>query len=97
MSTLVFAIVGVAVATAALVLGWSLHVIREAERMQPDPRLLRRRLLTLGLIYVCSSGWGIVQVARGDYLPEALIGIAVAATFAWLLIKQASKVNPDPH
>ena len=96
MSTLVFAIVAVAVATAALVWG-SLHVVREAERMQRDPRLLRRRLLMLGLVYVCSSGWGIVQVARGDYPPEALIGIAVAATVAWLLIKQASKVNPDPH
>jgi|ERR1700674_828447 len=96
MSTLVFAIVGVAVVTAALVWG-SLHVIREAERMQRDPRLLRRRLLTLGLVYVCSSGWGIIQVARGDYPPEGLIGIVVAATFAWLLIKQASKVNPDPY
>jgi hypothetical protein len=61
--------------------------------MQRNPRLLRRRFLVLGAVYVVSSGWGIFEVARGNETPEALIGIAVAASLAWLLIKQASKVN----
>jgi hypothetical protein len=92
MRTLAFVIIGVGVATAALIWG-SLHLIREAEKMQRNPRLLRRQLLLLGTVYVLSSGWGIIEVATGNYPPETLIGIAVAASMAWLLIKQASNVK----
>jgi hypothetical protein len=92
MRTLAFVIIGVGLTTAALIWG-SLHIMREAEKMQRNPRLLRRQLLLLGIVYVLSSGWGIVQVAAGNYPPEAMIGIAVAASIAWLLIKQASQVK----
>ena len=92
MRTLAFAIIVVGVATVALI--WdSLHLIRDAERMQRDPRLLRRSFIRLGLVYVCGSAWGIVQVIRGDLPPGALIGVVVAASIAWLLIKQASGVK----
>jgi tryptophan-rich sensory protein len=89
MRTLAFAIAVVGVATVALIWG-SLHVIHDAEKMQRNPRLLRRRFLTMGIIYALSSGWGIVQVASGDLPAASLIGVAVAASLAWLLIKQSS-------
>jgi hypothetical protein len=38
-------------------------------------------------------GWDHGLSADRSQPPEALIGIAVAATFAWLLIKQASNVK----
>lgn len=92
MRTLAFVIIAVGVVTAALIWG-SLHLIQDAEKMERNPRLLRRQLLLLGIVYVLSSGWGVIQVATGNYPPETLLGIAVAASMAWLLIKQASNVK----
>jgi hypothetical protein len=92
MRTLAFAIIGVGVATAVLIWG-SLHLVHDAEKMERNPRLLRRRLLLWGTVYVLSSGWGIIQVVRGNEPPAALVGIVVAASFAWLLIRGASRVN----
>jgi hypothetical protein len=92
MRTLALSIIGVGLATAILIWG-SLHLIHDAEKMQRNPRLLRRRFLVMGAVYVVSSGWGIFEVGRGNEPPEALIGIVVAASLAWLLIKQASKVD----
>lgn len=96
MFTLVAAIVGVAVTTALLIWG-SLRLIREAEREQRDPKLLRRRFLRMGLFYVGCMLFGIVQVATGDLPPVALFGLLVPAAMAWLLIKQASSVKIDPR
>lgn len=92
MRTLALSIIGVGLATAILICA-SLHLIHDSEKMQRDPRLLRRRFLVMGAVYVVGSGWGIFEVARDNEPPEALIGIAVAASLAWLLIKQASKVD----
>jgi hypothetical protein len=92
MRILAFTIIGVGVATAVLV--WlSLNLVHDAEKMERNPRLLRRRLLIGGTLYVVSSGWGIIQVARGDQPPAALVGIVVAASVAWLLIRAANSVN----
>jgi hypothetical protein len=92
MRTLAFAIIGVGAATAVLI--WlSLRVVHDAEKMERNPKLLRRRLFIWGTLYVISSGWGIIQVARGNEPPGALVGIVVAASFAWILIRGASKVN----
>jgi hypothetical protein len=65
--------------------------------MECDPRLLRRRFLLLGLIYVGSSVLGIAEVATGKQPPETLIGLPIAAALAWLLIRQATKVRIDPR
>jgi len=92
MQTLALAIIVVGIVTAALIWG-SLHIIHEAEKMQLDPRKLRRNFLTLGIIYAISSGWGIIQVASGDLPAASLIGVVVAASLAWFLIKQASGVK----
>ena len=90
------AIVVVAFTTAAIV--WaSLHVIREAEKMQRDAKLLRRRLLFLGTLYVCSASLGAFQVATGKEPPVTLTGVAVAAVVAWLLIRSAAKANSNPR
>jgi len=92
MRILAFAILGVGIATAVLI--WlSLHLVHDAEKMERNPRLLRRRLLIWGTLYVFSSGWGIIQVVRGNEPPAALVGIVVAASLAWLLIRGASRVN----
>jgi hypothetical protein len=92
MRTFAFAIIGVGVATAILI--WlSLHLVQDAEKMERNPRLLRRRLLIGGTLYAVSSGWGIIEVARGNEPPAALVGIVIAASFAWLLIRGASGVN----
>jgi dipeptide/tripeptide permease len=92
MRILAFAIIGVGVATAVLI--WlSLHLVHDAEKMERNPRLLRRRLLIWGTLYVVSSVWGIIQVVRGNEPPAAFVGIVVAAGFAWLLIRGASRVN----
>jgi hypothetical protein len=61
--------------------------------MPRNPQLLRRKFLSLGIIYAISSGWEIIQVASGDLHAASLIGVAVAASLAWLLIKQASGVK----
>jgi hypothetical protein len=90
----IFAIVAVAFTTAAIVWG-SLHVIHEAERMQRDAKLLRRRFLFLGAIYACSASCGVFQVATGQQPPLALIGVAVAGAFAWFLIRGASKAKTN--
>jgi hypothetical protein len=92
MRVLALAIIGVGVATAVLI--WlSLHLVHEAEKMERNPRLLRRRLLIWGSLYVVSSGWGIIQVVRGNEPPAALVGIVVAASLAWILIRGASRVD----
>jgi hypothetical protein len=92
MRVLAFAIIGVGVATAVLI--WpSLHLVHEAEKMERNPRLLRRRLLIWGSLYVVSSGWGIIQVVGGNAPPAALAGIVVAASFAWIMIRGVGRVN----
>lgn len=62
MRIFVFAIIGVGVATAVLI--WGFQLVHDAEKMERNPKLLRRRLLLWGTIYIASSGWGIIQVVR---------------------------------
>jgi hypothetical protein len=94
--TLAVIILGVALTTAVLV--WaSLNVCRDVERMERDPRYLRRRFLMLGLLYVGSSVFGIVEVVRGNQPPLSLIGLPIAAALAWLFIRQAANVKVPPR
>jgi len=96
MSTLAFAILGVAVTTALLIWG-SLRVFRDAERLQRDPKALRRRLLLFGSLYVASSVFAIFQVATGNSPPITLIGIPIAAALIWAFLKAAGNVEiPRP-
>lgn len=85
----------VGISTAVLV--WTcFRLIRDAEKMQRDPKLLRRRFHRLGFLYVAGCLVGIVRVATGDLPPIALIGLPISAAIAWTLIAQASKVKVPP-
>jgi hypothetical protein len=64
--------------------------------MERDPKLLPRRILRMGLFYICSAGYGIVEVVTGNLPPIALIGLPVAAGIAWTLIREASNVKVPP-
>jgi hypothetical protein len=95
MRLLAWSIVVVGIATALLVWG-CFRLICDAEKMQRDPTLLRRRMVRLGLFYICCAVLGIVRVVTGDLPPMALIGLPVTAGIAWILIKQANNVKIPP-
>ena len=95
MRVLAWAILVVAVTTALLVWG-CLRLARDAERMERDPRLLRRRFLRWGFLYIGVAVLNIVRAATGDLPPIALIGLPITAAFAWFLIKQADNVKLPP-
>jgi len=93
MRVLALAILGVTVTTAVLV--WACFgIVRDAERMQRDPKFLRRRALLLGTLYVISAAYGVSQVIEGNEPPIALIGLPIAAAFAWTFLKAAANVKP---
>ena len=49
-----FALTMVAVGIATALLMWGcFRLIRDAEKMERDPTLLRRRMLRMGLFYIC--------------------------------------------
>ena len=95
MRVLAWAIVVVGVTTALLVWG-CFRLVRDAERMERNPELLRRRFLRLGLFYIAVAVPAILQVATGREPPITLIGLPIAAALAWLLIKHASNVKIPP-
>lgn len=95
MRPLALSILVVAVSTALLI--WAcFRLVRDAEKMERDPTLLRRRMLRMGLFYICCAVLGIARVVSGDLPPMALIGLPVTAGIAWILIKQASNVKIPP-
>jgi heme A synthase len=88
-------IIGVLVSTAFL--AWMMwRVCRSAERAERDSKYLRRRLFGLGMIYVAAAVFGIVEVATGREPIQALIGLPIGATFAWLYLRAAVKVGVPP-
>lgn len=95
MRVLAWSILVVAVTTALLVWG-GFRLIRDVEKMQRDPKLLRRAFLRMAIMYIAGSVFGIIQVATGSLPPIALMGIPVAGALAWTLIKQASNVKIPP-
>jgi len=95
MRALALTILAVGVTTALLI--WAcLHVIRDAEKMQRDPKLLCRRFRFLGIVYIVGCLFGIFHVATGSEPPITLIGLPIGATLAWFWIKQASNVKIPP-
>lgn len=95
MRLLAWSIFVVGIATALLMWG-CFRLIRDAEKMGRDPTLLRRRMLRMGLFYICCAVLGIARVVIGDLPPMALIGVPVTAGIAWILIKQANNVQIPP-
>jgi hypothetical protein len=87
--------VAVGIATALLMWG-CFRLIRDAEKMERDPTLLRRRMLRMGLFYICCAVLGIARVASGDLPPMTLVGLPVTAWIAWILIKQANNAKIPP-
>jgi len=85
----------VGVTTAFLIWG-CIGLARDAERMERDPRLLRRRSLRLGFLYISIVVLDIVRIAMGDLPPMALIGVPITAAFAWFFIRRASNVKIPP-
>jgi len=95
MRLLALSVLVVAVTTALLV--WAcFRLVRNAETMERDPNLLRRRLLRGGLLYIGVAVLVIVWVATGDLPPIALLGLPITAAYAWTSIKAASNVKTPP-
>lgn len=82
--------------TTALLVWACFRLVHEAERMQRDPKQVRRYCLVLGSCYIVAAVYGAVQIASGDAPPAGLIGIAIAAMFIWNLIRRVSNVKPPP-
>ncbi len=93
--TMAAVIIGVLVATA--VMGWMMwRLVRSAERMERDPKYLRRRLIWGAMIYVFGALFGIIEVARGEEPIQALIGLPIVLFLIWVALRSASKVK-IPH
>ena len=91
-ATIATAITAVLAATAAL--GWMMwRVVRSAERMERDPKYLRRRLIWGAMIYVFGVLFGTIEVARGEQPIQALIGLPIALFMIWILLRSAAKVK----
>jgi hypothetical protein len=85
-------ITGVLAATAAL--GWMMwRVVRSSERMEREPKYLRRRLIWGAMIYVVGVLFGTIEVARGEQPIEALVGLPIALYMIWMLLRKAAKVE----
>jgi hypothetical protein len=85
-------IIGVLVATA--VMGWMMwRLFRSVERMERDPKYLRRSLIYGAVIYVFGALFGIIEVARGEQPIQALIGLPIVLFLIWVLLRSASKVK----
>ena len=96
MRLLALSVFVVGVTTALLVWG-CIGLARDLERMQRDPKLLRRRFFLLGSLYIASAVFGTVEIAIGSEPPIGLVGLPIAALFAWTFIKAASNVRTPPH
>ncbi|MGB0104239.1 MAG: hypothetical protein WBC30_17915 [Candidatus Sulfotelmatobacter sp.] len=94
-ATIATVIVGVLVATA--VMGWLMwQLFRSTERMERDPKYLRRRLIRGAMIYVFGALFGMIEIARGELPIQALIGLPISLFMIWVILRTASKVKIPP-
>jgi hypothetical protein len=94
-ATMATVIIGVLVASAVLAcMLWRLA--RSVERMERDPKYLRRRLIWGAMIYVFGALFCIIEVARGEQPIQALIGLPIVLFLIWALLRTASRVK-IPH
>ncbi|MGA8202416.1 MAG: hypothetical protein WB814_20275 [Candidatus Sulfotelmatobacter sp.] len=95
-ATIATVIIGVLVATA--VMGWLMwRLFRSAERMERDPKHLRRRLIRGAMIYVAGALAGMIEIARRELPIQALIGLPISLFMIWVLLRTASKVKIPPN
>ena len=95
-ATIATVIIGVLVATA--VMGWLMwRLFRSAERMERDPKYLRRRLIRGAMIYVAGALAGMIEIARRELPIQALIGLPISLFMIWVLLRTASKVKIPPN
>jgi hypothetical protein len=91
-ATIATVIIGVLVVTALM--GWMMwRLYRSAERMERDPKYLRRRLVWGAMIYVIAALFGIIEVARGEQPIQTLVGLPIALFLIWALLRAASRVK----
>jgi threonine/homoserine/homoserine lactone efflux protein len=94
-SFIVAVILAVAAVSAFLAfMAWKLF--KSAERAERDPRYLRRRLLSFGLLYAFGAVYGITELITGKEKVPTLVGLAMGATLAWLYLKAAASVKVPP-
>jgi hypothetical protein len=72
------------------------RLARSVERMERDPKYLRRRLIWGAMIYVFGALFCIIEVARGEQPIQALIGLPIVLFVIWALLRTASRVK-IPH
>ena len=95
-ATIATVIIGVLVATAVMgCLMWRLF--RSAERMERDPKYLRRRLIRGAMIYGFGALFGLVEIVRGELPIQALIGLPISLFMIWVILRTASKVKIPPN
>lgn len=94
-ATIATVIIGVLVATA--VMGWLMwRLFRSAERMERNPKYLRRRLIRGAMIYLFGALFGMIEIARGELPIQALIGLPISLFMIWVILRTASKVKIPP-
>ncbi len=88
-------IIGVLAATG--VMGWLMwRLFRSAERMERDPKYLRRRLVRGAMIYIFGVLFGMIEIARGELPIQALIGLPISLFMIWVSLRAASKAKISP-
>jgi hypothetical protein len=90
--TIAAIIIGV-LAFSAIFVWMAWRLFRSVERMERDPKYLRRRLIWGGALYVFAALFAIVQVAIGEQPKQILIGLPIPAFIAWQLLRTANRVN----
>ena len=95
-ATVIIVIAGVSAATAGLIyLLW--RTVKSVERMERDPRYLRRRLFWFGMLYVAGAVFAVYEVAVGDEPLATLVGLPVSLAFAWFWLRAATRVRVPPR
>jgi hypothetical protein len=89
-------VIGAVTASSALLAFAMWHAWKEAERAEHDLRYRRRVLLRLGLLYLGSAVFGIVEVVTGREPKEVLFGLPVGAVLAWGFLRAAIRVKVPP-
>jgi threonine/homoserine/homoserine lactone efflux protein len=88
----------VAVLASSAFLGWmAWQVFKSAERAERDPRYLRRRLLSMAMLYIGCAVFAIAQVATGKEPIKSLIGLPIGVMFIWMYLRAAIRVKAPPR